>query len=202
MKTLHLSIVITIISFCIVSIIPSYAVCFGTFVPRIQKDSGTDAEGYHTYQAYDSDNLTYPVKYKISSKATLEAIFYEKPPYPKFNIVMREVSQGGNLTIKLPTKLLGSYNRDYSVATGAMCAAIIYRDFPAPMESNPDFTTVSFPLMNYSGVNEMMIIGGNYETPEGNQTVPEFPLVLPILLIGITSLFLFYRLKPSSIYKK
>lgn len=195
MKTLHLLIVTTVISFCIVSVIPSYSLCMGTFVPRIPKDNETDVKGYHIYQAHGNDNQTYPVKYKISSNATLESIFYENPPYPKFNIIIREVPQGGNLTIQLPTKLLGSYNRDYSVATGAMCAGIMYRDFPTPIESNLDFTTVSFPLMNYSGVNEMMIIGGNYAMFEGNQTVPEFPFAIPILLVAIASLTVFYRLK-------
>lgn len=180
---------------CIVPIIPSYSLCTGGFVPRIQKDNGTDAEGYHTYQAF-SGNQTYPVKYKISSNATLESISYENPPYPKINIIIREVTEGGNLTIQLPTKLLGSYNRDYySVATGAMCAGIGYGDFPTPIESNPTFTTVSFPLMNYSGVNELMIIGGNYATQEETQTVPEFPFAIPIFIISIASLIVFYRIK-------
>jgi hypothetical protein len=151
MKTLHLLIVISIISFCIVSVIPSsYSMCMGTFQPNIQKDNGMDAEGYHTYLASINDNQTYPIKYKISSGAVIEAISSETSSSPIFNIIVREVPQGGNLTIQLPTKLLGLYSTGgYSVAEGAMCAAIIGKSFPTPLESNLNFTTVEFPLMNY-----------------------------------------------------
>jgi hypothetical protein len=166
--------------------------CIGAFEPKIQKDTGTDAEGYHIYQAYGSDGQTYPVKYKISSNATLELIALNNE-VPSFSIVIREVSQGGNITIELPTKLLGSYNGGYNIATGAMCAAIIYRDFPTPIESNSDFTTISFPLANYSNVNEFMMIQGNHVTPEENQTIPEFPFTIPVLVIGMMTFIIMSR---------
>lgn len=141
--------------------------CVGKYEPHIQKDNGTDTEGYHTYQVSVGDNQTYPVKYKISSNATLESIFWDKET-PSFNIVIREVSQGGNLTIQLPTKLLGVYNIGYFVATGTMCADIVYRGAPAPIESNSNFTIVSLPLMNYDGVRELIMINGNHATLEPN----------------------------------
>jgi len=182
MKTLHLLIVITIISFCIVSIIPSYSECMGTFQPNIQKDNGMDIEGYHTYLASTNDNQTYPIKYKISSGAVIEAISSETQS-PVLNIIVREVPQGGNLTIQLPTKVLGLYSAGgYSVAEGAMCAAIIGTSFPTPIESNLNFTTVKFPLMSYSGVDEMIYITGNIQQPS---TISEFPSPLKQFKSGI-----------------
>lgn len=166
MKTLHLLIVVTLISFCAVSTFPSYSLCLGTFEPKIQKDNGTDAEGYRTYQVSLSENQTYPIKYKISSGAVIEAISSETPS-PILNIIVREVPQGGNLTIQLPTKLLGLYSAGgYSVAEGTMCAMIAGATFPTPIESNSNFTTVSLPLMNYDGVRELIIINGNHAIPE------------------------------------
>ena len=159
--------------------------CMGTFQPNIQKDNGMDVEGYHTYLASTNDNQTYPIKYKISSGAVIEAISSETPS-PILNIIVREVPQGGNLTIQLPTKLLGLYSTGgYSVAEGAMCAAIIGTSFPTPIESNLNFTTVEFPLMNYSGVDEMIYITGNYQQPS---TTSEFPSPLKQFKSGISPL--------------
>lgn len=163
MKTLYLPIVATLISLCAFSTLPSYSMCVGTYEPHIQKDNGMDAEGYHTYQISIGNNRTYPVKYKISSNATLEDIGWQKEN-PDFSIVVREVAQGGNLTIQLPTKLLGPYSEGYTVAEGAMCAGIFGKTFPTPIESNSNFTTVSFPLMNYDGVRELIIINRNHAT--------------------------------------
>jgi hypothetical protein len=155
----------------------------GTFQPNIQKDNGMDVEGYHTYLASTNDNQTYPIKYKISSGAVIEAISSETPS-PILNIIVQEVPQGGNLTIQLPTKLLGLYSAGgYSVAEGAMCAAIIGTSFPTPIESNLNFTTVEFPLMNYSGVDEMIYITGNYQQPS---TTSEFPSPLKQFKSGIS----------------
>ena len=158
-------IVTTLISLCVFSISPSYSLCVGTYEPHIQKDNGTDVEGYHTYQVSIGDNQTYSVKYKISSNATLENIGWQKEN-PDFSIVVREVPQGGNLTIQLPTKLLGPYSGGYTVAEGAMCAGIFGKTFPIPIESNSNFTTVSFPLMSYDGVREIIMINGNHATQE------------------------------------
>lgn len=192
MKKLYLFTISILILSCIVPTIPSNSLCTGTFQSKIQKDNGTDTEGYHTYQTNVTNDQTYPVKYKISSNATLESIFLDKDQ-PSFNIFVREVSQGGNITIELPTKLLGSYNGGYYFAAGAMCGGILDRDFPTPIESNSDFTTVSFPLMNYSGGEELMIISGNNAIPEGNQTIPEFPFAMPVLVIGIISFIIMSR---------
>jgi hypothetical protein len=154
----------------------------GTFQPNIQKDNGMDAEGYHTYLASINDNQTYPIKYKISSGAVIEAISSETPP-PILNIIVREVPQGGNLTIQLPTKLLGLYSAGgYSVAEGTMCAEIGDKSFPTPIASNLNFTTVEFPLMNYSGVDEVIYITGNSQQPS---TTSEFPPPLKQFKSGI-----------------
>lgn len=194
MKTLHLLIIATIISLCAFSTLPSYSGCAGIYEPHIQKDNGTDTEGYHTYQAFAEDNQTYPVKYEISNNATLENIYLQKE-FPSLTIIIKEVSQQGNLTIQLPTKLLGLYNGGgFSLAVGAMCANIEYATFPTPIESNSDYTTISFPLMNYDGVREMIIIDGNNVIPQGNQAIPEFPFAIPILTISIISLIVFYRI--------
>lgn len=152
--------------------------CVGTYEPQIQKDNGTDVEGYHTYQVSIGDNQTYPVKYKISSNATLESIGWEKES-PNLNIIVQEVAQGGNLTIQLPTKLLGSYNGGYFMARGTMCAMIGDVTFPTPIESNSNFTTVSFPLMNYDGVREMIVIEGNHAIPEFQSPLKQFKSGIP-----------------------
>lgn len=177
-------------SFCIVSVNPSYSLCIGTFQPNIQKDNGIDAEGYHTYLASINDNQTYPIKYKISNGAVIESISSETQS-PTLSIIVREVPQEGNLTIQLPTKLLGLYSvGGYNVAEGARCAAIIGKSFPIPIESNLNFTTVEFPLMNYGGVDEMIYIAGNNHQPS---ITPEFPFTIPILLISISLMIIFYR---------
>lgn len=192
MKTLHFLIIITIISFGIISVNPSYSLCIGTFQPNIQKNTGMDVKGYHTYLASINDNQTYPIKYKISNGAVIESISSETQS-PTLSIIVREVSQEGNLTIQLPTKLLGLYSvGGYSVAEGARCAAIIGKSFPTPIESNSNFTTVTFPLANYSGVDEMIYIEGNYQQPS---TTPEFPFAILVMLIGIMTVLVFYRIK-------
>lgn len=151
---------------------PSYSLCIGTFQPNTQKDNGVDAEGYHTYLASINNNQTYPIKYKISGGAVIETISSETIS-PTLSIIVREVPQGGNLTIQLPTKLLGLYSTGgYSVAEGAMCAAIIVKSFPTPIESNLNFTTVEFPLTNYSDVDEMIYITGNYQQPSDTSEFP------------------------------
>ena len=178
-------------SFCIVSVNPSYSLCIGTFQPNIQKDNGIDAEGYHTYLASINDNQTYPIKYKISNGAVIESISSETQS-PTLSIIVREVPQEGNLTIQLPTKLVGLYSAGgYNVAEGVRCAAIIGTSFPKPLESNLNFTTVEFPLMNYGGVDEMIYITGNNHQPS---TTPEFPFTIPILLISVSLMIIFYRM--------
>ena len=159
--------------------------CIGTFQPNIQKDNEMDAEGYHTYLVSINDNQTYPIKYKISSGAVIETISSETSSSPILNIIVREVPQGGNLTIQLPTKLLGLYSAGgYSVAEGTMCAAIIGKSFPSPIESNLNFTTVEFPLMNHDGVDEMIYITGNYQQPS---TTSEFSSPLKQFKSGISA---------------
>jgi hypothetical protein len=188
MKKFYLLIVTVFILFCIVPIIPSYSACEGTFKPKIQKDNGTDMEGYHTYQVSSENNQTYPVKYKISSLATLEWIGYQKE-FPAFNIIVREVPQGGILTLQLPTNLLGLYSAGgFSVAEGAMCAGQFWTTFPTPIESNSNFTTVEFPLMKYSGVDENIYIVGNHVTPE-------FPFATIMLALSIVLTILLYQFK-------
>ncbi|MGI0074131.1 MAG: hypothetical protein ACREA3_10015 [Nitrosotalea sp.] len=116
---------------------------------------------------------------KTLKKLTLAGNVTNSQSY--FDLYIPSELLGGNLTVeKSPTEIIKTYTTDYGVYGG-------------------DYQSSFGEVRMYPGVEEIKYFpyytGNTTLEISGTTVIPEFPFSIPVLLISITSLIVFYRLK-------
>ncbi|NHI02589.1 hypothetical protein DYY67_0628 [Candidatus Nitrosotalea sp. TS] len=148
------------------------------------KDAGYDRQGVAPVRI--NDTAYYPVPYNITNGA------FDITADPADNALKLRIETtlgDGHLHLVLPRKLIDSINGDgndqnFTIQYWKMMdktTPVVYHE----SQTSNNTRTLEIDFENGTSI---MYIYGTY-------LVPEFPFAVPVLLIGITSLIVFYRVK-------
>ncbi|MDE2591010.1 MAG: hypothetical protein KGL95_15240 [Patescibacteria group bacterium] len=147
-------------------------------------------DDWHTFQMPTiGSNKTHLISYKVSDNVQLQTIAYndyEKQMY----IDVRTPPNGGDFIIQIPRYVVDSRydngtDRSFGVDMGT--AAIGPSNEFIEIGNNSTYRTLEI-FLPVGVFGENIVIGGF-------ESIPEFPFAIPVLLISITSLIIFYRMK-------
>ncbi|MGI0046439.1 MAG: hypothetical protein ACREBB_04535 [Nitrosotalea sp.] len=147
-------------------------------------------DDWHTFEMPTiGSNETHTIRYKVSDNARLEVMSYSSHQ-SQIYINVTIPPNGGDFIIQIPRTLVDSKydngtDRTFGVAMGT--ASIGPSDKFVEFGSNSTDRTLEIFLPPQLGFENIMIGGFN--------PIPEFPFAIPVLLIGITSMIVFYRTK-------